>query len=310
MPAWEMAIRELRPDSGAQDAAVAVRAVVDSGVREPRVLDAILAAFVRLEAGTEDGGQVFKSFMDAMRDLSAPAWETQLLHRIDRPMTFAEQADPKDRIRDCRNEQFWQVTSAEVLGNIRSVRAIKPLFKCVVNPNKGDIAATAVMALMKIGKPTVPVVIEILLGRDQEVNDYAKGLIQKAPEAAVTRNAALVLGAIGSADGVKPLMDALAQARDDATRAIMARELSKLPSSTTSLDAYVDVTMKMPVSVVLPTGESAAATLIEGVDQFFDAAAIDRLIKRGKAAGGTDEDRQAARRAAGRRGRAIRRWWL
>lgn len=295
LPAWEHAIRELRSDSDAQDAAAAVRAIADSGVRESRVLDAIGAAFVRLEAGSEQGGLVFKQFMDAMRDISAPTWETLLLERIDRPMVTIERDASKDTIRAYRNEQFWQVTSAEILGNLKSTRAIRPLLKCVVNPNKTDIAATAVMSLVKIGKPAVPMLSDILLGKDQEVNDYARALIQQDPEAAVTRNAAMVLGTVGCSEGTKPLMDALARSSDDVTRAVLARELSKLPPSAASLAAYLDVMMKMPASVDLPTGESAVEMLLERVDAFFDPAVIDKLLKRGREARGSDDEVQAVR---------------
>jgi len=141
----------------------------------------------------------------------------------------------------------------------------------------------------------MPMLSDALLGKDTEINEWAKGAVKTNPEAAVIRSAALVIGTVGRADGAKPLMDALVAAKDDPTRAIIARELSKVPTSPESLKAYMDVLMKMPVSVDLPTGEVAAAMLTETVDAFYDASVVDQLIKRGKDAKGSDDDKRTIR---------------
>jgi hypothetical protein len=296
--AWIKALVDYQPNVSEDEAKNAARAIAKSAVRDQEALDAMVGVFMKLQAGTEKGALVFKDFMEAMTEISAPSWEPQLLERINRPM---EQLDPqkdkdnKDKITAYRNEQFWQITSAEILGTIKSAKAVKPLFKCIVNPNKADVAASAVMAIVKSGKDAIPVLSDIVLGKDQELNDFAKGVVKTAPEAAVVRNAALVIGTVGRADGVKPLLEALAQAKDDATKAIIARELSKLPSSDDSLNAYMDVLVKMPVSVDLPTGETAAAMLTEMVDGYYNPSVMDKLIKRGNEAKGSDEDKHTIR---------------
>jgi HEAT repeat protein len=296
--AWTKALKDYQPNVSEDEAKNAARAIAKSAVRDANALDAMVAVFMKLQAGTEKGGLVFKDFMESMVEISSPSWEPQLLERLNRPMELVDaqkDKDKKDKIGAYRNEQFWQVTSAEILGNIKSAKAIKPLFKCVVNPNKGDVAATAVMAIVKTGKGSMPVLTDILLGKDAEMIEYAKGVVKTAPEAAVVRNAALVIGTIGRADGVKPIIEALGQAKDDPTKAILARELSKLPSSEESLNAYLDVLGKMPVSVDLPTGETAAAMLTEMVDGYYNSSVIDKLIKRGKDAKGSDEDKHTVR---------------
>ena len=296
--AWIKALKDYQSGISEDEAKNAARAIAKSTVRDPEALDAMINVFMKLQAGSEKGGLVFKDFMDSMTAISSPTWEPQLLERINRPMELIDaqkDKDNKDKITAYRNEQFWQITSAEILGNIKSTKAIKPLFKCIVNPNKGDVAATAVMAIVKVGGPTVPVLTNILLGKDAELTEYAKTVVKTAPEAALVQNAALVMGTVGREDGTKALIEALGQAKDDATRAIIARELSKMPSSDESLNAYMDVLVKMPVTVDLPTGETAAAMLTEMVDAYYNPSIVDKLIKRGNEAKGSDEDKHTIR---------------
>lgn len=296
--AWVKALKDFQANVSEDEAKNAARAIAKTGVRDADALDAIVQVFIKLQAGSEKGSVVWKDYMESMQEISSPTWEPQLLERLNRPMEIPDKdkdKDNKDKITSYRNEQFWQVTSSEILGTIKSAKAVKPLFKCIVNPSKADVAASAVMALVKIGQPAMPMLSDALLGKDTEINEWAKGAVKTNPEAAVIRSAALVIGTVGRADGAKPLMDALVAAKDDPTRAIIARELSKVPTSPESLKAYMDVLMKMPVSVDLPTGEVAAAMLTETVDAFYDASVVDQLIKRGKDAKGSDDDKRTIR---------------
>lgn len=295
--AWVKALSDYQPNLSDDEAKNAARAIGKTGVRDPDALSAMINVFMKLQAGSEKGGLVWKDVMESMTEISSPSWEPQLLERLNRPMELLSDKDKdnKNRVASYRNEQFWQITSAEILGNLKSVKAIKPMFKCVVDPNKADVAATAVVAMVKMGKDAMPVLTSILLGKDQEMIDYAKGVAKQGPEAATVRSAAIVMGTIGRADGIPPMIEALGIAKDDPTRALLARELSKLPATPESLKAYLDVLMKVPGSVDLPTGETAAVMLTEMLDQFYDPSVIEMLAKRGKDLKGSDDDKKAVR---------------
>src|SRR5207342_3198636 len=135
------------------------------------------------------------------------------------------------KVTDYQNEQFWQTTAAEILGELKDPAAVKPLFKTVMTPSKADVAATASVALIKIGKNAVPFLLDALAGKDADLVDYAKTMSGGSPEEAKSyvRWAAIVLGAIGRSDAVGPMIVALESADTDATRALIARELTKLP---------------------------------------------------------------------------------
>ncbi len=303
-PAWIKAVQEYKPNVTESHLKAATKAIAETGVKDPEAMDALIQAFIKFQAGRKKGNLMFRDFKKSLVDISSPSWKPQLLERINRPM---EKLSPKDRgneekITAYRNEQFWQITAAEVLGNIKATDAIKPLFKTVVDPNKADVAGTSVMAMVKMGKASMNTLIDALLGKDKEIAEFAKSKIKKEKKAAITpvRSAAMVIGTIGRADGIKPLMTALEKAdeRDYITRAIIARELSKCPPTPESLEVFLDVYKEMPVSAVIPPGNTAVAVLSESMAQFYDPGVIEVLIERGNNFKGREEDRDVIRDAA------------
>src|SRR6185436_1333397 len=93
-------------------------------------------------------GATYRDVHDAMVALLDKSWEPQLITYLGRPV------DPKDG-NLMRDELFWQITSAEVLGLMKSEAAVKPLIKILLSPAKADAGTTAVLALVKIGKPSI-----------------------------------------------------------------------------------------------------------------------------------------------------------
>ncbi len=303
--AWIKALKDYQPNVSEPEAKSAIQAIAEVKVTDQAAMDAIIGVFVKLEASSPKGQLIYLDFKNAMVEIASPSWKPQLLERLNRPMEMVSQADKgtnEDKIRAYQNEQFWQTTAAELLGIIKASDAVKPLFKTVLDPNKADVAATAIMAMVKIGKDSMNVLIDSLLGKDAEINEFAKTVVKdkKEVEVTVVRSAALVIGTLGRADGVTPLLTALGKAdsKDYITRAILARELAKLPASPESLKAFIDVMQNTPASAVIPPGAPAVATLEESIASYYDSSVIDVLIKLGNDVKGEADDKQVVRDAA------------
>src|SRR5262245_8626874 len=159
-------------------------------------------AFIKLEAGTQKGSQAYKNVHDAMVQLASPSWKGIIVERLNRKIDKPAGASENAKVTAYQNELFWQTTSAEIAGELRDASAVKPLFKVVMTPSKADVAGTASMALIKIGKDAVPTLINALSGKDAELIDYAKTNSDGSPDEAKSyiRAAAVVLGAIGRPD--------------------------------------------------------------------------------------------------------------
>ena len=303
-PAWVKALTDYKQNVTEPDVRSACMAIADTGIRDQDAMDAMIQVFIKFEAGSKKGSLIYVDFKKALVEIAAPSWKPQLIERLNHPMEVPTAKDSGDeaKITAYRNEQFWQVTAAEILGDIKATDAIKPLFKTVIDPGKADVAASAIIAMVKMGKDSMNTLIDALLGKDTEIADYAKKKIKNEKEAVATslRSAALVIGTIGRADGVKPLMLALDKTdkNDVITRAIIARELAKCPSTPESYKVFMEVLEATPVSAVIPPGATAVTVLMEAAAMFYDPSVIDALVARGNNYKGDPEDRDVIRDGA------------
>ena len=235
-------------------------------------------------------GELYRDVHDAMIAILDPAWEAGLIERLSHPI-----ADRKD-VATFRDEVYWQATSAELLGHLKSAGAVKPLIKVVLSPIKADIAPTAINALIKIGKPAVAPTIALLKSEDKELMEYSKaenlkvaaGPDGKVPEsaqkAAATAHigaAAIILATIGREEAGPALLGALGSLDkgDDLSRAVIARELVKLPKTPEIVKAFQDVYEHTPTSLSIPPGNGARESLLESAGYFFDASLVPWIVK-------------------------------
>jgi hypothetical protein len=302
--AWVKALKDYKPNVTEPDVRAATMAIEETGIRDQDAMDALIQVFIKFEAGSKKGSLIYVDFKKSLVEISSPTWKPQLLERLNHPMEVPTAADSGDeaKITAYRNEQFWQVTATEILGNIKAADAIKPLFKTVIDPGKADVAASAIIAMVKMGKDSMNTLIDALLGKDADIADYAKKKIKDQKEAVATpmRSAALVIGTIGRTDGVKPLMLALEKTdkNDAITRAIIAREIAKCPATPESYKAFMNVLENTPVSAVIPPGATAVTVLMEAAAMFYDPSVIDSLVARGNNFKGDTEDRDVIRDGA------------
>ena len=78
-------------------------------------------------------------------------------------------------------------------------QAVEPLMKVMLDPNKGDVQATALLALVKLGKPTVDAASKLIAGKDDKLVGFAMRRIKEitgkdAQGTPYVATAALVLG--------------------------------------------------------------------------------------------------------------------
>jgi hypothetical protein len=105
------------------------------------------------------------------------------------------------------------------------------------------------------------------------------------------RTAGLILGTIGRADSVPALMEAIKKADKDVNKAVLARELTKLPVSNESKDAFKAAFESISIEAnIPPAGTNALQMLAEAAGQFYDAEMIDWLIERAEKTKGSGDD--------------------
>ncbi len=309
-PALKKAFEEFakKPATGKDDADIkwAVRAAAD--LKLDSLADPLVQAFLKLRASTMLGGVTYKDFNDAMVAIKAKSWTGPLISALDAPIERPANDKERDKIDPYKDQLFWQTTAAQVLGEIAAPEAVEPMMKIMLDPAKADAQATAVLAMVKIGKPAAEAAIKLLKSEDEKMiafhyrrlkelkqikDEDEKKLKEKPQDAPHVQTAAIIVGTIGRGEGVAPMLEALKKAEKDVTRALIARELVKLPRSAESLTAFKEAFEKISIEANIPPGMNALQMLAEAAGQFYNAELIDWLLERADKTKGSGDDLKA-----------------
>jgi hypothetical protein len=197
-----------------------------------------------------------------------------------------------------QNEVYWQTTSAELLGELHETPATKALLKVLLDPAKSDVAPAALLGIAGIGKEAVPVLLDVLAGKDTELEALAKSKAADNGGNAKTHvaAAAIALGEIGRAEVREALVRATKAADHDANRAALALALAQLGRSTDAEKTFQGVYEKLaPGATVALSSSAARPRLLDAAARFYDSNLVPWILKQVAAAKGPDaEDVRAA----------------
>lgn len=308
IPALKKAFEEFakrpRETKDEQDIKWTIRAYGDMKAKE--LAPAVLAAFEALKAHTQLGGITYKDYSKGMVGAPDPAWESALIakleEKIKHPTTGKNKQQQRDLIDPYRDQLFWQVTAAQVLGELKSTKAVEPLIKVIVDPSKGDVATTALLALVKIGKPAVDRASKLFDENDPLVK-YAKERIKEATDAdklpegnPALAQAAAIIGMAGRADGIDPLIQALEGKLENEDKALIARELPKMPATDASKEAFKKAFDSIPLETTIQ-GTPALMLLAEAAATYYDAGMVEWLLDRAQNVKGGGEAKTGLQQA-------------
>lgn len=294
-------LKDYKPDSTEEDVRAAARGVGPMKLKEAG--KDLFEAFKKLKHSKPKASLITREVHDALVSVADPAWEKECIDMINRPI-----ANRKD-VNVLKDEFYWQITCSEILGILKPPAAVKPLIKVVLSPVKADAQATAIYALIKIGKPSIDPAVALLKGEDKELVEYANiefvkaqtgddgkvtDAVKKQAETAYLNPAALILGSIGRQEAAAPMIEALGKT-DDVGKVIIARELLKLPSSPENLKAAQTVYEKTPITLTIPPGSGGREQLLDVMSRTFDASLVPWMVKDALALKGEDADLEPAR---------------
>ncbi|MEZ4302931.1 MAG: hypothetical protein R3B70_48860, partial [Polyangiaceae bacterium] len=294
-PCIVKALKDYKPDSTEEDIRWAARAA--GAMKLKSAAGPMLDVFTKMKPSKPKAQAVYRDVYDAMVALADPSWESTLIGNLERPLS-----DPKKPQAVLDEVQWAGTTSAKILGDMKSEKAVIPLIKVMLTPTKADAHMTSVLALVKIGKPAAAAAISLLKGENKDLLEYSKVEATKMygdkPNAeqikqagnAYVATAALILATIGREESGTPLMEAIDKA-EDVPRAIIARELPKLPKSEATVAAYQKAFEKTSLTLSLPpAGQNAREALLDAMPTFFDGSMVPWLLKLADTAKGDETD--------------------
>ncbi|HEX6766598.1 MAG TPA: hypothetical protein VF103_13990, partial [Polyangiaceae bacterium] len=200
----------------------------------------------------------------------------------------------KNSFDEYRDQLFWQTTAAEVLGRIGDPQAVEPLFRVLLDPTKGDCSVTALLALVKLGKPSADAAAKLLKSDYEKLQAYQSRRIKEASGneakgAPWVTAAALVLGTGGRPEAGPALIAALESEKDEATHTLLTSELAKVPATPESIEAFKKAFKAVPLG--------SLPELSEAIGRFLDPELVPWMLETAGSLKGADNDKEAAQAA-------------
>jgi len=267
----------------------------------------MLEAFRKLRTSSMLGGVAYRDMAQAL--VAQPpnkAMVGPLIQMIEVQVTPPNDKD-KSSFDDWKDQIVWQDTAAKVLGKIGDPAATEPLIKVMLDPTKGmteftTVQITSVLALVKIGKPAADAAAKLLKSESEKLQAFELRRIREVAGSDEkgrpwVQTAAIILGTIGRQDSIPVMIEAMKDEKDDPTKAIIARELTKIPSTPESIEAFKETFAGLPLSAELPSGGGAVDALIEAAGRFCDPSLAPWLVETAGKLKGDADDRKAAQAA-------------
>ena len=260
----------------------------------------MMDAFEKMKTHTMLGGIVYRDLNEAMLAMPQASWAPRLQAMLEQKIKAPTSAKDANAVDEFRDQLFWQTTSAQLLGELGEASAVEPLIKVMLDPAKADVQTTALLALVKIGKPAVEASVKLLKGEKHDWEAFnlratreASGEKEADKTEPYKRIAAIILGTIGRPEATAPMVRALRTEKQDVNKAVLARELTKLPPSAEAKQAFKEAFQSISPDTIVPPGMNALQMLGEAAARFYDPGMIDWLLDQAADAKGAGEDKKA-----------------
>jgi len=263
----------------------------------------MLEAFRKLRTSSMLGGVAYRDLTEALV-AQAPnkALVGPLIQMIEVQVTPPNEKD-KSSFDEWKDQIVWQDTAAKLLGKIGDPSATEPLIKVMLDPTKGTtefttVQITSASALIKIGKPAAEAAAKLLKSDYEKLQTFQLRRIREVTGSDEkgkpwVQTAAIILGTIGRQDSIPAMVEAMKSEKDDSTKAIIARELTKIPATPDSIEAFKEAFTSIPLSAEVP-GSGAIDALSEAAAGFSDPSLAPWLIETAGKLKGDADDRKAA----------------
>ncbi|MBN2196689.1 MAG: hypothetical protein JW751_28005 [Polyangiaceae bacterium] len=269
-----------------QDIKWAIRAQGD--LKLASLNSSIIEVFQKLKTSSMLGGITYKDLNATMLAAPDKAWTEPLKKMLEAEIKPPDQKKPES-VDEYKDQLFWQTVSAQILGELREPSAAELLMKVILDPAKGDVAQTALLALVKIGQPSVDMAVKLLKGEETKLKDFQLQKLVKGGAKEPDKDqpwvpmAAIVLGMSGNQSAIKPILDVIRTTEIKSNRAVLLSELAKIPATAESKAGFQEGMKMLDLDVSIAGGGKALPVLVaDSVTRFYDPTMVDWLIGLGR----------------------------
>lgn len=286
-PAYAKAFKDFesgKNDDDVKFAAQGTTRIAQAGkLTDQALVDALWDCFAKFQPSKSKSINLVKDLQNAILTVKDPSYGPKAVQKLSAPVT-----DPRDPAQGLDQIQFWQATSARLIGELKFTGGVNTLVEVLLTPTKGDLSASVRLALTRMPKESEPVLISALKGTDPKF----AALAEKYPEKGYVPRIAEPIAYISRPAGNAAILEALAAADNDQNRTILATDLTHFPTDKKNIAAYLDAYSKVApdAAIALMGGGNAHAIIAQAAANFFDPSLTDWLVKETAAAKGEAAD--------------------
>jgi hypothetical protein len=273
-PALAKALKDFemgKTDDEVRVSCESINAMAKAGVKlDKTTIDALWDTFAKFQLSKAQSQRLYQGLHEAIINVHDASYGDKAIEKLKAPV--AEGVDSqKDQI------SWWQLTSIQVISELRYTKAVKQLVLVLLTPSKIDLNASTRTALLKMAPAAEPELIKALLGQDPDYNNAGAAFKDKANLAIV----ADTLGLLSRPGGRDALLTALPSADTDTTKTAFAQALVQFPSDPRVEPAFMGAYTKLPwsASVEFLGALKPRAALAQASASFYDPVLTDWLVK-------------------------------
>lgn len=275
-PAFAKAFKDFEPGKNDEDVKYAsqgtTRLANANKLTDQPLIDALWDCFAKFQPSKNTKSiNLVKDLQNAVKTVKHPSYGPKAVELLGRPVR-----NPDDPSEGMDQIQFWQLTAAQIIGDLKFTPGIKPLVTVLMTPTKKALTFPVRLALHKMPKEAEPVLIQALKAE----GDFGP-LAASYPEKAYIPIIAEPLAYISRPAGLAAVMEALDKADNDGNRVMLASYLTYWPSEPKTEKAYQDAAAKVPMNaaIALAGGSNGHAMLAGAAAQFYDSSFTDWVVK-------------------------------
>jgi hypothetical protein len=247
-------------------------AMAKAGVKlDQTVVDELWNMFSKFKLSKAQSERLYHAVHDSILAVHDPSYGDKAIEKLKAPVT-SDVDSQKDQL------MWWQLTSVQLLSELRYTKAVKPLIVTLITPSKtSTLGATIQFALLKMGKDSEPELIKALGGQDPDYAKASEGFEDKAGVGVIAE----VLAQVGRPAGRDAILAALPNAETDTARTELAQALVQMPNDPRVEPAFLDAYKKLTwdSSDKLIGSLKPRAALAQQSANFYDPKLIDWLLK-------------------------------
>jgi hypothetical protein len=279
-PALAKALKDFemgKTDDEVRVSCESINAMAKAGVKlDKTVIDPLWDVFAKFQLSKAQSERLYRALHEAIINVRDESYGDKAIAKL-KGVVIPDSVDSqKDQI------SWWQLTSIQLISEMRYTKAIKQLILVLLTPTKVDLNATTRMALLKMAKDAEPELIKALNGTDP---DYAKAgeAFKDKANLAIVADALALISRPGGRDAI---LAALPSADTDTTKYAFAQALVQFPSDPRVEPAFLDVYKKLSwsASVEMLGQLTPRPALAQASASLYDPSLTAWLVKEAGAA--------------------------